>query len=146
MILTMKTYRLKTNRTASARSKRNGMVLSTELVITLPILMFMLMGLFEFSFLFFSRGDVVEASRAGARIATLSGVYPEDVEDEVKRSLGSRFGSQIQVETTLGEYSGDEVVVTVRVPMSAASPDLLWPIGYSIQNKQLVAETRMLKE
>ena len=125
--------------------RRRGMF-SIELVMALPILLFMLLGLFEFSFLFYARGDVVEASRAGARLATLTGVYPEDVETEVRRSLKNRFGSQIQVDTELGEFPGDEVVVAVRVPMNAAAPDLLWPIGYSIRDRYLIAETRMLKE
>ncbi|WP_437186184.1 TadE/TadG family type IV pilus assembly protein [Planctomicrobium sp. SH668] len=126
-------------------SRRRG-VMSMELVLTLPILFVMLMGIFEFSFLMYARSDVVQASRAGARFATLNGVYPEDVESEVGRVLGGKFQSDYSVETELGKFSGDEVVVTVRVPMTAASPNLLWPIGYNIQGRELVAQTRLLKE
>mgnify|MGYP003350373201 CR=1 FL=1 len=50
------------------RRSRSG-VLSMELVLTLPILLILLFGLLEFSLLFFARGDVVDASRAGGRAA-----------------------------------------------------------------------------
>jgi len=129
----------------SNKRRRRGMI-TMELVMTLPILLLFLMGLFEFSFLFYARGDVVEASRAGARLATMTGVHEEDIQAEVRRSFGHKYGSQVQVETSLGKYSGDEISVVVRVPMKAASPDLLWPVGYSLADRHLVAETRMIKE
>ncbi len=41
----------------------------------------------------------------------------------------------------------DNVVsVSVAVPMRSAAPDLLWPIGYSLQQRRLYAETKMIKE
>jgi Flp pilus assembly protein TadG len=121
-------------------------IISMELIITLPILFVLLLGIFEFSFLMYARSDVVQASRAGARLAVLNGVWPEEVETEVGRSLGGRFQNVCSVQTQMGERSGDEVVVTVRVPMTAAAPNLLWPLGYNIQGRDLVAQTRMLKE
>lgn len=130
---------------AAHRSHRRGSM-TMELVLTLPIFMILLMGIVEFSFLMYARSDVVQASRAGARLAALNGVWPEDVESEVARSLGGRFQSNFQVQSTLGKYTGDEVSVLVRVPMTAAAPNLLWPLGYNIQGRELIAETRMLKE
>ena len=41
-----------------------------ELALTLPILMLMLLAVFEFSLLFYARGKVVEASRAATRVST----------------------------------------------------------------------------
>ena len=128
-----------------AVSRRRG-TMTMELILTLPILMVLLLGIFQFSFLMYARSDVVQAARAGARLATLNGIYPEDVEQEVGRSLAGKFRSSYRVQSTLGEYSGDEVVVTVRVPMTAAAPNLLWPLGYNIRGRDLVAETRMTKE
>jgi Flp pilus assembly protein TadG len=63
----------KTNRSSSESRPRVGF-LSMELVFTLPILMVVLLGLFEFSMLFFARGMVVEAARVGARKASLAHV------------------------------------------------------------------------
>ena len=131
-------------KTAPGR-KRQG-VLSMELAITLPIFGILLMGLFEYSLLFASRGDVVEACRAGCRRGTLAFATPADVEDQVRWSLGGKLGPKAIIETELGEYTGDEVIVTVRVPMSAASPDLLWPIGFGLRDRDLSCQSRMVKE
>ena len=117
-----------------------------ELVITLPIFGLLLMGLFEYSLLFASRGDVVEACRQGCRRGTLAFATAEDVEEEVRWSLGSKLGPQAIVDTEIGEFTGDEVIVTVRVPMSAASPDLLWPIGFGLRDRELSCQSRMVKE
>ena len=117
-----------------------------ELVLTLPILALLLAGLLEFTMLFFARGEVVEASRVAARKATLPGVTLEDVEDEVLKVLHPRFHRSLQVAAELGERSGDVVAVVVTVDMSAAAPDLLWPIGYSLQGRPLLSETCMIRE
>jgi len=117
-----------------------------ELVMVLPILMFMLMGLFEFSFLFLAQGELEEAAQSGARLATLQSVQEEDVIAEVQRSLPDRLAQSVSVRVFLGEHSGDEVIVIVRVPSQAAAPDLLWAIGYSLEGRSVTAETRMAKE
>ena len=134
---------VRTNKAATQR--RRGMI-SMELVLTLPILLLLLLGIFEFSFLMSARSHVVEASRAGARLATLNGVWPEDVEQEVQRALGTAWGPSAVVESQLAENSGEEVIVTVSVPMTAVAPNLLWPVGYNIQGQSLISQTRMLKE
>jgi len=126
-------------------SRRKGFV-SIEVILVLPMFMLLLLGLCEFSLLMSARGTVVDAARAGARYATLHGVNDDEVGEEVRRSLSGPLGKYARVDSRIGEYSGDEVLVRVRVPMSAAAPDLLWPIGYSIRNREIVAEARMLKE
>jgi TadE-like protein len=129
----------------SQQRERRG-VLSMELVLTLPILMIVLMGMFEFMCLFYSRSLVVEASRAGARKGTLSGVGALEVEAEVLRVLPPRLQQGMTVDVNLGEQSGDVVQVAVNVPMAAAAPDLLWPIGLALAGQQLSSETRMVRE
>ncbi|MCA9079522.1 MAG: pilus assembly protein [Planctomycetaceae bacterium] len=132
------------NRRPSVKQRRG--ILTMELVLVLPILMFMLLGLFEFSFLFLAQGELEEAAQAGARIATLHGVSEADVQQEVERTLTGRLASNVNVNAVLGEYSGDDVVVTVSVPSLAAAPDLLWAIGYSLEGQTITAHTRMTKE
>lgn len=132
--------------TLSPVGHRRSGVLSMELVLTLPIVMLLLAGLLEFSMLFFARGEVVEASRVAARKATLPGASLESVEDEVFKVLHPRFHNSVQVAADLGEKSGDVVVVAVTVDMSAAAPDLLWPIGYSLRGRPLLSETCMIRE
>lgn len=136
-----------TSRRLIARDgRRRRGVLSMELVLTLPILGLLLAGLLEFTMLFFARGEIVEASRVAARKATLPGATLEDVEDEVFKVLHPRFHDSVHVDAEFGEKSGDVVAVAVTVDMNAAAPDLLWPIGYSLQGRPLLSETCMIRE
>ena len=137
--LTMQTSQRSTN------ERRRGS-LSMELVFVLPILGVLLLGIFEYSLLFFARGEVVDAGRAGCRIACLPGATAYDVEEHVLASLSPRLREYAEVGVDAGAYSGDPVMVAVRVPMRAAAPDLLWPIGFGLHGKHLVSETRMVKE
>ena len=116
-----------------------------ELVLTLPIFGILLLGLFEFSLLFFARADVVEACRAGARKATLHNATLIDVEDEVRRMLSPRMLAGAEVTANVSAAPGGVVTVAVRVPMSTASPDMLWPIGFSLRGRSLYCETHMAK-
>jgi hypothetical protein len=117
-----------------------------ELVMTLPILGIVIFALLEFSMLFFARGSVVEASRVGARMASLPGATEQSVEDEIRKVIQPKLQNNLQVNVQLGENTGDVVSVIVMVASTEASPDLLWPIGYSLKGKQLIAETRMIRE
>ena len=117
-----------------------------ELILTLPVLFVLLFGIFEFTCLFFTYGSVVEASRAGARMATLPGVIDEEIYDEVHRSLGTRLYQYSDVAVNHAELSGEEVVCAIRVPMSACAPNLLWPIGFNLEGRSLECATHMAKE
>lgn len=117
-----------------------------ELALTVPILLVVLFGLLEFSLLFFARGSAVEACRAGARKASLPGVNTADVEAEVRSTLKPRLRDKAEIEIDPGRYSGDVVTVSVSVPMRAASPDLLWPVGYSLNGRYIITQSRMTRE
>ncbi|MCA9070061.1 MAG: pilus assembly protein [Planctomycetaceae bacterium] len=132
-------------RSQTRRKTRRG-ILSMELVLTLPILGMVLFALFEFSMLFFARGHVVDACRAGGRIACLNGATPEAVERTVRRALKPSLRNACQVRVDCGEHTGDWVRVAVSVPMNRTAPDLLWPIGFNLEGRNIYAETRMVKE
>ncbi|MGE0376457.1 MAG: TadE family protein [Planctomycetaceae bacterium] len=117
-----------------------------ELVLTLPILGILLMGILEFTMLFFAQGTVAEASRLGARRATMQGVSEEDVQEQVRYALGRHLSAAADVQVRGADVSGEPVAVAVAVSMSAASPDLLWPIGFRLEGRTLVSQTRMVKE
>jgi hypothetical protein len=121
-------------------------MLSMELAMTLPILFIVLMGLFEFMMLFYSRSLIVEATRVGARKASMPGATQESVEEEVRLVLNPSLQTGMQVEVDVGVNSGDVVFVSVQMPMSSACPDLLWPIGLSLNGRNLYSETRMIRE
>lgn len=120
--------------------------LSAELVLTLPILAVVLLALFEFCILFFARASLVEACRAGARKGTFLQVTSPMVEEEILRVLNPQLQTGLQIQYVPGVKSGDVILVAVQVPMTTAAPDLLWPFGYSLQGKNLYAETQMVKE
>jgi hypothetical protein len=131
-------------RRVSAR-RRTGLA-TAELALTLPILLIVLMAIFEFSLLFLARGELVDASREGARVAALPGANQESVEWAVRENVAPRFRNAVVVDVSGGAQSGELITVAVRVPMRSASPDLLWPVGYSLKDQTLVAETRILRE
>ncbi|MEW4487754.1 TadE/TadG family type IV pilus assembly protein [Thalassoglobus sp. JC818] len=120
--------------------------LSLELTLVLPILLVMLFGLFEFALLFNARIELDRATRAGARIAMMQGVDASVVEREVKQSLRPKFARAVSIGMQLGEFSGDEVVVEAGLPMTVASPNLLWPIGYNLVGQEIVTLVRVRKE
>ncbi len=132
--------------TSALRTTRRRGVLSMELVLTLPILGVVLFGLFEFTWLFYSRSLVVEASRVGARKASLPGATLADVENDVRRTLPQGLQREFRVVGDVGQYSGDVVWVGVEVSMRSAAPDLLWPIGIGLNGRNLYSETRMVRE
>ncbi len=132
-------------RVQSRKTARRG-ILTMELVMTLPILGIVLFAMFEFSMLFYARGHVVDACRNGGRIACLNGATPEAVEYSVRQSLKPSLRSCAQIDVQTGEDSGDWVRVAVRVPMNQTAPNLLWPVGFNLEGRNLYAETRMVKE
>ena len=125
--------------------KRSGM-LSAELVMVLPILFIVLFGLFEFALLFTARGELSEASRVAARKATIPGVTHDTVEQEIRKVLSPRLQRTMEVSIDQGQRSGDVVTVAIACDMNSASPDLLWPIGYSLKNRKIYEVTKMIRE
>jgi len=73
-------------------------------------------------------------------------VTPEEVDAAIRQTLSPVMQDAMTITVDPGEDSGDVVSVAVAVPMRAASPDLLWPIGFSLQGRELYSETRMLRE
>jgi TadE-like protein len=139
---------------AGKRQERRGS-LTVELILVFPILLGLLLGMIEFSMLLFSRQQLTAASREGARIAALGGEL-QDVERTVVRCLGDgRLADAEVVMTDAAGHpittadavpTGEPIEVWVRLPAKHAVPDLLWFIGYSIRNDEIVARTVMRKE
>lgn len=134
------------NRTPGRRPRGRRGLLSAELIMVVPILIILLSGLFEFSLLFAARRELNAAAAAGARKATMPGISADDIESEVRTVLSARYHSSLQVAVDSGGRPGDVVTVGLACDMAAASPDLLWPIGYSLKNRQLYASVRMIRE
>jgi Flp pilus assembly protein TadG len=128
------------------RTKKRSGLLSAELIMTLPILAIVLFGLFEFALLFTARGELSEASRVAARKATMPGATYDTVEQEIRRVISPRLQQTMEVSIDQGQRTGDVVTVAIACDMNSASPDLLWPIGYSLKNRKLYEVTKMIRE
>ena len=133
-------------RTSSRKAVKRRGVYSIELLLTLPMLLIVIMGAVELGMLLSGRAAVVEASRQAARKASLPNATDDEIQAAALGNLSTRMQAGASIQVHGGEKSGEEVTVSVQVPMLTASPDLLWPIGYSLSGRQLYAQTTYTKE
>src|SRR5262249_54755125 len=110
------------------------------------ILMIVLMGVFEFSILFFARSSVVQACRVAARQASLGVTDEAEILAVVNRVLSPNLQNGHRVYVGPAPRSGDVTTVGLQVPMTTAAPDLLWPVGFSLQGRYLTEETTLVRE
>jgi len=125
---------------------RPGVILSMELVLVLPIFLLLLFAIVEFSLLTTARVRISDAAHAGARRLCLSDTGPDDIRDEVKQMLGRKLSRDATIEVAGLQKAGERIIVRIRVPMKNATPDLLWPTGFSVRNRTLVADALMVRE
>jgi hypothetical protein len=117
-----------------------------ELVLVLPLFLILVFSIVEFSMLMSAQTRVANACQSGARMMSLTGASPEEIDSRVRSLLGPKLANSCQVSVKPGGYPGDVGYVSVRVPMKNASPDLLWITGYSLQGRSLDASTPMVME
>lgn len=129
---------------ACPRRPRRGF-LSLELVLTLPVVTLLLLGLVEFSCLTSGYRSLARASQAGARLAVQSDRSVLEVSAAVEQSLGEPLVRAVEVCCEPAASPGNEVVCSVRVPMSACAPNLLWPVGFDLDGRYLESSTRLEK-
>lgn len=126
--------------------RRRGGLLSMEMILVLPILFTVLMGIFEFSMLFFARSSVVQACRAASRRAAIGVADQAEIEEVVRRVLSPSLQYNHSVYYIPAERAGEITTVGLTVPMSSAAPDLLWMVGFSLQGRYLAEETSVVRE
>jgi Flp pilus assembly protein TadG len=135
----------------SAALRRRRASIALESLFVLPILVLVALAVVEFSLLISARQQLLAASREGARAAATGG-SPREIELAVRSRLGHGTLSQAKIRTILVDKdgrplaSGEPVVVQVEVPATAASPDLLRVIGFSLRQQTVAAYTAMRKE
>jgi hypothetical protein len=130
---------------------RTAAVFSLELLLVLPIVLTVCFGVVELSLVLMGMQRVQAASNAACRIATLPAVdqaaQQQAMQDAVAAALGTEgMVASYDMHSQIGPYTGDPVVVEVRVPMRAAAPDLLKIIGFSLSGRELVSQTQLCKQ
>ncbi len=136
---------LRNSRSHRSSRWRRG-ILTIEMLMVLPILVIVLMAVFEFSILFFARSSVVQASRLAARQASLGTISQEELEQIVSQVLSPTLQRDHEVYLIPATRAGEVLTVGLRVPMSSAAPDLLWPVGFSLKGRYLAEETSLVRE
>ena len=145
------TERQATRRIAASRQRRAGALLSFELLFVLPICTALVFAVAEFALLWSANNQLKTASQQGCRVGTLPANDPDAqlaaVQATVVETLGQQqLIDQHTLEFAPGMHTGDLVACQITVPMTAASPDLLQVIGFSLDGRNLVARTVMRAE
>jgi hypothetical protein len=135
----------------NCRRERAGAIFSFELLLVLPILLTICLGMVELSMLLMGMQRVQAASLAACRVGTLPAsdqVYQRSaMEGAAWAAMGStRMSDAATMTCQLAQHAGESVVVEVSVPMTAASPDLLKIIGFSLQGRTLDSRTEMCRQ
>ncbi len=116
------------------RRKRRGATL-VEMAFALPVLLLIVLGLFEFAFVFLVQHLLQDAAREGCRSAALPGSTNTQVQESVASSLQA-YGiggitTRILVNNVQSDLSratsGDQVGVQISVPVANIS---VIPSGY----------------
>ncbi len=139
------------------KSRRSG-VLTVELLLTLPILLIVFFGIFEYSMLLLGDQTLTAAAEVGSREATLPMATHARVVTAVHTSIADwnieSFvsiaievnGSPDNITPLTTAVTGDEITVIVTVDSTHASPDLLKFVGATLTGQKLRASFTMRKE
>ncbi len=136
---------------AGRRAPRKGAILSLELVLALSVCVVLFFAMFEFSMLLATNTRLQMASRLGCRAGTLPAVDAAQQELAICEAVDRALARSDLIEARtlnleLGQYAGDEVAVEIRLPMDAAAPNLLVPLGFDLAGHELTVRTVMRKE
>ena len=138
-------------RRKNTKKSRAGAVFTLELLLVLPILLVVGLGLVELSLLLMGMQRVQAASSAACQVGTLPASDPAALQEAMIEAAVGALATQglagsYEMQSLVGPYAGDPVVVEISAPMTATAPDLLRMIGFSLQGRQLVARTQMCKQ
>lgn len=133
------------------RSARLGAILSYELMLVLPIVLALVVALVEFGLLWSASHKVQLAAQVACRVGTrpCDRVLAQDeaVRLAAERALiDRRLVASHRLTFRPATRTGEPVSVEIKVPMGAASPDMLALFGYSLKNRFLVSRVVMSKE
>jgi hypothetical protein len=121
------------------------------LVIVLPLLLGIVLAVVEFGLLFTAFERVQLACATACRVGTHPCDSLNRLDREVRRAAHvALFSDQLAAASRItfipGGFTGDPVIVELQVPMTAASPDLLRMLGFSLHNRFLISRVVMRKE
>jgi Flp pilus assembly protein TadG len=111
--------RFRSKRSCDARKRRSGAAL-LEFALVLPIFLLLLLGMLEFSTLFFVRHTMLHAAREAARSYSINEFNSTESEQLAADSLAG-INANFTVEASPQESADVERWVEIRVPIGEAS-------------------------
>lgn len=130
--------------------RRVGALLSTELLLLLPILLLIVLALVEFTFFITAQTRLAAAGREGARVAALGG-SKTDVNTAVATVLGAKLTSHADFKVvvsypSMSNTTGNPVQVVVSAPANILVPNYLSIIGFDLSKVTLTGQATMIVE
>ena len=130
---------------------RAGAILTYELLLILPIAVALIVAMVEFGLLWSASHKVQLAAQVACRVGTRPcdrvALQDEAVRAAAERALiDRRLVASHKLTFQPAAHTGEPVAVEIKVPMGAASPDMLALFGYSLKNRFLVSRVVMSKE
>ena len=125
---------------------RLGAILSMELVLVLPIFLLLLFAVVEFSLIATAQSRINTVAQSATRQLSLHGATPDELKQQVQTSLGPKLAQQAFIKIIDPPNAGDIANVEVVVPMRNTAPNLLWIIGFDLNERHLSASAPMVKE
>jgi hypothetical protein len=127
--------------------RRKGALLSSELLLVVPVVAALLFGIVEISCLVSTFNNLKHASCIGARVGS---VTPGQCHDSVTATVQQVLDNPELIEEVKIVYDdsgepGEICRVTLQLPMSEAAPDLLGVLGVKLTGT-MEASTAMRKE
>lgn len=131
--------------------RRSGGMFSIELLFIVPIVLALACAIVEFAMLWSASHKVQFAAQNACRAATrpcsdlklLDNTIRQIAKDSL---LDGRLRDNHRLTFLPGAHTGDPVTIEIKVPMTAASPDLLRFFGFSLQRRFLMSRVVMAKE
>ena len=142
------------NSTRISRRRFGGAVL--EMILILPVLLYLAFGTVEFGYYFYVKHSLEGAARDGARAAIPSGALYSDITTAVDNAMsaanlsGSGYTTQVKdgstvITTLTSAVAGDTITVTVTCTWGTAGAGYR-PWGLIGTSKQVVGTAVMRKE
>jgi len=115
-----------------------------ELIFVTPLFLLLLFAVVEFTLLSTARMRILEAAQVAVARVCLTNGTESDVKSDVQMLLGPLLCREASIQFVWPEDVGDIAAARVTIPMRNATPDLLWPTGFSVKGRVLVAESVMV--
>ncbi len=132
------------NRLTSRTVHTRRGIASLEFVLILPVLLVLLFGVIEYGWLLTKQGELVNATREGARVGARTDATPADIQATVDARLAQASITGYTTNITPGAERGDIVTVAVTVPYAGGLE--LTGLSFIPVPGQLRAQVSMNKE